>query len=268
MRCVLLQCEPRWQDLPASRAALAAQLDEAGDLRGALVVTPEMAESGFSMHPENAWDGRGADFAREQAMARGCFLQHGFVDRDDRGFRNVVALFDPSGVERLRYAKNHLFSPAGEPRAYAAGDAIAIARVDGFRLAPFICYDLRFPELWRLAAIEGADLLTLSACWPAVRHAHWRALAIARAIENQAFVLACNRVGEEPNARYAGGSLVVAPDGEVLAEGGPVRECVSAELDPARVKGWRERFPALRDVRRSRLGSVSTGTSGLSEGIR
>jgi predicted amidohydrolase len=268
MRCVLLQCEPRWQDLPASRAALAEQMDSAGDLRGALVVTPEMAESGFSMHPENAWDGRSENFAREQALTRGCHLLHGFVDRHARGFRNVVALFDPEGHEVLRYAKNHLFSPAGEPRAYSAGDAIALGEVGGFRLSPFICYDLRFPELWRLAVVEGAELLTLSACWPAVRQAHWRALVIARAIENQAFVLACNRAGEEPNARYGGGSLAVAPDGEVLAEAGSVREVLSVNLDPERCRAWRTKFPALRDLRRSRLGQVSSVSSGESRGNR
>jgi predicted amidohydrolase len=268
MRCVLLQCEPHWQDLPASRAALAAQMDEAGDLRGALVITPEMAESGFSMHPERACDGHSASFAQAQATARGCFLLHGFVERHAAGFRNVVALLDPSGREQLRYAKNHLFSPAGEPRAYVAGDSIALASVGGLRLSTFICYDLRFPELWRLAALERAELLTLSACWPSVRQAHWRALAIARAIENQAFVLACNRVGQEPNAHYTGGSLIVAPDGEVLAEAGSVREVLSAEVDPDRVRTWRERFPALKDLRRSRLGQVSTVSSGDSAGSR
>jgi predicted amidohydrolase len=268
MRCVLLQSEPRWQDLPASRAALAEQMDQAGDLRGSLVVTPEMAESGFSMHPENAWDGRSADFAGEQASRRGCFLLHGFVDRHERGFRNVVVLFDPAGGERLRYTKNHLFSPAGEPKAYQAGESISLASIGELRLSPFICYDLRFPELWRLAAIEGAELLTLSACWPAVRQAHWRALVIARAIENQAFVVGCNRVGEEPNARYGGGSLAVAPDGEVLAEAGSVREVLSVELDPERVRAWRAKFPALRDLRRSRLGQVSTVSSVDSPGNR
>ncbi len=227
-----------------------------------------MAESGFSMHPVHAWDGGGAEFAAAQASSRGCFLLHGFVDRDEQGFRNVVALFDPSGRQLLRYAKNHLFSPAGETRAYAAGDAIALASVGGLRLSPFICYDLRFPELWRLAVVEGAELLTLSACWPAVRQTHWRAMVVARAIENQAFVAACNRVGDEPNASYAGGSLIVAPDGEVLAEAGSVREVLSAELDPERMRAWRQRFPALRDLRRSRLGSVSTETSSLSEGTR
>jgi predicted amidohydrolase len=258
MRCVLLQAEPVWQDLPASRERLAAMLAEAGPVRGAMVITPELAESGFTMHPDRCCDEASVAFAASLSRAHGCHLQHGFVERAGGGFRNVVAVFGPDGRELGRYAKNHLFSPAGEPRAYAAGDAVSLVRVGPFRMAPLICYDLRFPELWRLAAVAGAGVFALSACWPQVRQAHWRALVIARAIENQAFVLACNRVGHEPNATYTGGSLVVAPDGEVLAEAENHAAPLIAELDAERLRAWRERFPALRDMRRERLGSVST----------
>lgn len=258
MRCVLLQADPVWQDLAASRERLATMLAMAGPVDGAVVITPELAESGFTMHPDRCCDDASAAFAASLCRRHGCHLQHGFVERGARGFRNVVALFGPDGTELGRYAKNHLFSPAGEPRAYHAGDSMSLVRADRFLVTPLICYDLRFPELWRLAAVAGAEVFTLSACWPQVRQAHWRALAIARAIENQAFVLACNRVGHEPNATYAGGSLVVAPDGEVLAEAENHAGPLVAELDPERLRAWRERFPALRDLRRDRLGSVST----------
>ena len=261
MRCVLLQCDPVWQDLPASRERMSRMLASAGDLRGAFVVAPEMAESGFTMHPANACDGESLAFASALARHHGCFLQHGFIERTTTGHRNRVAIVAPDGAVRLSYAKNHLFSPAGEPKAYEAGDAIALADLDGLRVSSLICYDLRFPELWRLAALAGAEVLALSACWPQVRQAHWRALSIARAIENQAFVLACNRTGSEPNASYGGGSLVVAPDGEVLAEAGPEAGPLFADIDPERVRGWRTRFPALRDVRRDRLGTVPVETS-------
>lgn len=260
MRCVLLQCDPAWQDLSSSRTQLAKMLDAAGDVRGALVVTPEMAESGFTMHPEHACDDGGAAFAAGIAQARGCFLQHGFIERGPDGFRNVVGLFAPDGACLLRYAKHQLFTPAGEARAFSAGRSIATARVDELTVSPMICYDLRFPELWRHAALAGTDVFTLSACWPQVRQAHWRALSIARAIENQAFVIACNRVGEEPNARYAGGSLVVAPDGEVLAEAGSGTCTLRATLDPTRVREWRAKFPALRDIDRTLLGQIPART--------
>jgi len=254
MRCVLLQCDPVWQDLAASREGIRAMLAEAGDLRGALVVTPEMAESGFTMHPEHACDGQSLAFAADLARRHACSVHLGFIERTGAAFRNVTATISTEGTTLLRYAKNHLFSPAGEPRAYEAGRSIAIADVAGLRTSAFICYDLRFPELWRHAALEGAELMILSACWPSVRQAHWRALSIARAIENQAFVIACNRVGNEPNATYRGGSLVVAPDGEVIAEAGSEKTALFADIDPERVRAWRAKFPALRDARRELLG--------------
>jgi len=254
MRCVLLQTDPVWQDLPASRARLADMLASAGDVRGAFVVAPELAESGFTMHPERACDGESLSFAADLARRNGCFLHMGFVERHGDAFRNVSATLDPEGRTLLHYTKNHLVSPAGEPQAYESGHGIAIAEVGGLLASAFICYDLRFPELWRHAAMAGAELMILSACWPQVRQAHWRALAIARAIENQAFVVACNRVGQEPNATYAGGSLIIAPDGEILAEAGSEKMALFADIDPERVRAWRARFPALRDMRRELLG--------------
>jgi predicted amidohydrolase len=255
MRCVLLQCDPVWQDLPASRRGIEELLHSAGDVRGALVVTPEMAESGFTMHPEHACDGASLAFAAELARRHGCFLHLGFVERHGESFRNVTATLSPDGSPLMRYAKSHLFSPAGEPRAYEPGRSIALADLGNLKASAFICYDLRFPELWRHASLAGAEAMILSACWPEVRQSHWRALSIARAIENQAFVIACNRTGTEPNARYAGGSLVVAPDGEVLAEAGSGKSVLSTNLDPERVRSWRARFPALRDAHRELLGN-------------
>jgi len=256
MHCVLLQSEPAWQDLNESRTRLAAMLAEAGDVRGAFVITPEMAESGFTMHPHHACDDRSAAFASQLARTHACFVQHGFIERSATGFRNVVGIFSPHGECMLRYIKHQLFTPAGESRAFEAGTAITSTTIGSLRVSPFICYDLRFPELWRLAVIAGAELFTLSACWPTIRQAHWRALIIARAIENQAFIIGCNRVGDEPNAQYGGGSIVVAPDGEVLAEAGSEKVALHATLDALRVQQWRSKFPALGDMQRTLLGNI------------
>jgi omega-amidase len=122
-------------------------------------------------------------------------------------------------------------------------------RVGPFKIAPTICYDLRFPELYRHAVLAGADLITVIASWPAPRIAHWRALLIARAIENQAFVVAVNRVGTDPDHEYGGESLIVSPQGEILAEAGPNTAVISADIDPRTTASWRTAFPALRDHR-------------------
>ena len=236
-------------------------MDAAGDLRGALVMTPEMAESGFTMHPHHACDNQSESFAIDQARKHECFMLHGFVHKSQRGFHNMVALVAPDGEVMLRYIKHHHFSPAGEHKVFQGGSSISIATVGEMKISPFICYDLRFPELWRHAALAGAEIMTVSACWPQIRQSHWRAMVIARAVENQAYVLACNRVGDEPTSTCVGGSLVVAPDGEVLAEGGSAAMSLVAEVDPQRVKAWREKFPALRDLHRKLLGEIPTHTS-------
>ena len=124
-----------------------------------------------------------------------------------------------------------------------------------------ICYDLRFPELWRIAAAAGAEVFTIGASWPDTRHAHWRALLVARAIENQAYVIGVNRVGTDPHLRYAGESMIVAPGGEVLAEAGRGPTVLVGNLDMIALRRWRDDFPALRDAHRELLGSIPLDTT-------
>jgi predicted amidohydrolase len=124
---------------------------------------------------------------------------------------------------------------------------------------PATCYDLRFPELFRDGLRAGAEVIALGACWPSVRHAHWRALLIARAIENQCFVLGVNRVGDDPaqigagvgqvaGLRYLGGSLVVSPMGDVLGELGADEGVLSVEIHAQSVRDWRSKFRAWKDL--------------------
>ena len=105
-------------------------------------------------------------------------------------------------------------------------------------------------------ASAGAEVFTLAANWPETRKAHWRALLVARAIENQAYVVAVNRVGADPSLRYAGGSMIVAPTGEILDEAGESPQVLTAALDLDAMRSWRAEFPMLRDVRPELLGSM------------
>ncbi|MCE9620279.1 MAG: carbon-nitrogen family hydrolase [Planctomycetes bacterium] len=271
MKCVAIQFPPAWENVEKSRGLIADLLAEAGDLSGALVVLPEMAESGFTNHPEHCTDGKSERFACDQSRKHGCFLQHGFTHAVGSSFQNRVALASPEGKIIARYAKAHLFSLSGEPAHYSAGSSATVARLTttgtpvgmpGVSVAPMICYDLRFPELWRHAALAGAELFSLSACWPATRSGHWRSLAIARAIENQAVVVACNRTGSEPNTQYSGGSLIIGPAGEIIAEASDKPEVLAAEVDIGETRSWRRKFPALRDIRRNWLGRCRVNDCG------
>jgi predicted amidohydrolase len=116
------------------------------------------------------------------------------------------------------------------------------------KVAPFVCYDLRFPEVFRSAVRKGAQVMAVIANWPAKRVEHWVTLLKARAIENQAYVIGVNRVGTDPKLTYPGRSLIVDPHGNVLADGGDKEAVIRAEIDAGVVDAWRRDFPALRDM--------------------
>jgi predicted amidohydrolase len=125
----------------------------------------------------------------------------------------------------------------------------------GFTVAPFVCYDLRFPEIFRVATARGADLFAVVANWPNRRHYHWSTLLRARAIENMAGLIGVNRAGTDPEFTYAGGSAILGPQAEVLAEASDAPGFLKAELTPEIVADWLASFPALRD-RRSDISSL------------
>src|SRR5262249_41877887 len=125
---------------------------------------------------------------------------------------------------------------------------VVTVTIDGVRVTPFVCYDLRFPEPFRLAA-EETDAFVVVANWPDARRDHWRTLLRARAIENLAYVLAVNRVGEGGKLRYAGDAAAISPWGEMLVEGGPEEAVLLCDVEPAVVRDARDRFPALKDRR-------------------
>jgi len=160
---------------------------------------------------------------------------------------NVLILAGPNGVVH-RYRKIHPFSYAREHERYAAGDRLVTVDVEGLRVSLFVCYDLRFAdEFWGLA--PQTDLYVVVANWPESRRHHWRSLLVARAIENQAYVVGVNRVGEGDGLRYMGDSAIVDPLGEVLAGGAGVEALLVAEVERAQVVAVRERFPFLGDRR-------------------
>ncbi|MEJ7713273.1 MAG: nitrilase-related carbon-nitrogen hydrolase [Pyrinomonadaceae bacterium] len=162
--------------------------------------------------------------------------------------RNECVVYAPDGAEVVRYSKLHPFTLAGEAQAYVAGSAVSLFKLREFTISPFICYDLRFPEDFREAAQQGADLFTVIANWPASRIAHWTALLKARAIENQAYVIGVNRCGDDPQFSYTGQSVIFDPHGNMLAQAGSDEITISAELDLSAVIEYREKFPFLKDM--------------------
>jgi predicted amidohydrolase len=252
MRVALLQMDLAWEDVAENHRRAARLLVQAKEGGATLAVLPEMFSTGFSMDAARiaqAPGGESEQFLREQARALGMWILASVPERGDPTPRNMAMLASPDGGV-VKYAKIHPFSFAGEDRVYTAGDRVVTADVDGVRVTPLVCYDLRFPEPFRTAAAE-TDLFLVVANWPDQRREHWRTLLRARAIENQAYVVGVNRAGTGNGLQYAGDSAAIAPLGETLAEADAREQVLFADVDPEVVRKLRARFPALQDRRPS-----------------
>lgn len=224
-----------------------------------VVVLPELWPVGgfnISDFPSAAESLDGPHVAALSRVARklGCLLHGGsFVELGDDGRRfNTSVVFGPDGTLRAVYRKIHLFGFAeGEPAVLDGGTNVVTVEYQGVQFGLATCYDLRFPELFRLLVDAGSQVVLVCSAWPAVRAEHWRVLVRARAIESQAFVAACNVGGSQGigsrRTAYAGSSVVLDPLGAVLAEAGTGGGAISADIDLTLVESWRARFPALGD---------------------
>ena len=171
-----------------------------------------------------------------------------FVEDDAGGRHNTAVLLSPSGEILHTYRKVHLFGfDSGEATTLVAGDDVTVGSISDVRFGMTTCYDLRFPELYRIFIDQGAELLIIPTGWPARRLAHWQVLTRARAIENQVFLIGCNQVGTQEGVELAGHSVVIDPWGQVLAEAGDDEEVLSVDIDLALVAKTRAEFPVLRD---------------------
>ncbi|WP_332238455.1 carbon-nitrogen family hydrolase [Sporolactobacillus sp. KGMB 08714] len=162
---------------------------------------------------------------------------------------NTMLVFNRAGECVKEYSKIHLFRLMNEDKFLHAGDSDGLFDLDGIPSAGFICYDIRFPEWIRRHVLSGARLLFIPAEWPKPRLDHWRTLLACRAIENQAFVIACNRAGSDPDNMFAGHSMIIGPWGEILAEAGEEECLLTADLDLSAIAAVRSRIPVFEDRR-------------------
>lgn len=253
VRAHLVQLDIRWEDKGANFERAAGLIEGARAEPGDLVLLPEMFDTGFSMNTGRTADTDGQTLAFLAALARrlGAWVQGGRTVREPSAARarNVMSVLSPGGALVEEFAKVHPFSLGNEQEHFEGGTRVTTYRWGGAVVCPAICYDLRFPELFRRGLAMGAEVFALGACWLEARHAHWRALLVARAIENQAYVLGVNRTGRDPNAAYLGGSVAIGPRGDVLGELDAREGVLSVEIDAGEVRRWREKFPAWRDGR-------------------
>jgi omega-amidase len=251
MNVYLIQFSMLWEDRGANYARVRDLVEEASPEAGSMLILPEMFATGFSMNVNRTAQGEAREdeaLIKELAVRWQCLVVAGVVTRHgEGGVRNEAVVILPDGSERVRYAKQQLFTPSGEREAYESGDELSFFEWEGFKIAPLICYDLRFPEHFRSAVDLGVEVFVVIASWPARRQRHWEVLLQARAIENQAFVIGVNRCGTDPHADYAGGSVVFDPLGQPLVHAGSGAGVTDVWLERQELLTWRQQFPALRD---------------------
>ena len=269
MQAHLVQLDIAWEDKPANHARVRELLGSVRTQPGDLILLPEMFDTGFSFNVDQTHDANDRTLRFLTTLARdlGAFVQGGRTRLGSTGKgRNAAPIIDPGGRILDEYEKIHPFSFGGEPQRFERGSKLHTWRwrtnQDHLTVCPAICYDLRFPELFRRGLLMGAEVFTIGANWPQARQEHWRALLIARAIENQAYVLGVNRTGSDPHLRYAGGTIAVDPLGRVVGELDETEAVLTVQVQPDRIRSWRKRFPARQDIRLLPPPSDSPSSSG------
>jgi predicted amidohydrolase len=255
LHVTLLQSNIHWEDPTANCAdleALIAALHAPTDI----LVLCEMFTTGFSMSPERIAEPMHDQMTTLNWMRKwakqldACIAGSISVSENGQYYNRLIWMF-PDGLYQT-YDKRHTFTFAGEDKVYTRGDQKLIVEWKGWRIMPLICYDLRFP-VWSKNRITSQradyDVLLYVANWPAVRREPWSQLLIARAIENQTYLAAVNRVGTDPSGLdYSGDSVILDPRGQTLANALPHSNAIlTAQLDASALHHFREKFPVLGD---------------------
>lgn len=254
MRIEILQYSIAWESRQENFALIRAALRERPVQAGSLLVLPEMFSTGFSMDVESLAEpaeGPSSTFLQELAVEHRVGVVGSFPFRCPEGGKalNRLLAFGTDGQPLACYDKIHPFTYGQEAEHYRGGQRLPLFDFEGWRVCPTICYDLRFPELYRRAVLAGgAELILVIANWPGRRREHWKALLKARAIENQAVVVGLNRIGSDPNVSYSGDSAVLDAQGIELLSPGDASGRYSVVLDKQALLAWRAQFPALKDA--------------------
>lgn len=249
LKVTLVHADLAWEAIEANLSAFEAKIAALAEPTD-LIILPETFTSGFSMNVAalaQTMDGPTVHWLQRMAQEKQVDITGSAIIAENGHFFNRLLWARPNG-ELLSYDKRHLFSIYGEDKAYTPGTKPLIVELSGWKIAAFICYDLRFP-VWSRNFHNLYDLAIYIANWPESRSYHWKSLLVARAIENQAYVVGVNRIGVDGNGiRYSGDSSVIDPWGRVLFRP-PLQECVeTVTLSMDYLQDYRQKFPAWADA--------------------
>lgn len=249
IKAALAQTAIIWEDKAANYKKAGALIREAADHGAEAVFFPEMSFTGFSMNTDITREAaqETVGYVRSLAERHSVSVGFGWVKDCGKKCENHYTVVDGKGNLLSDYAKIHPFSYSGEDAKFQGGSAVTDFGIKGIAFSSFICYDLRFPEIFQQAS-KKAHVLLVPANWPAGRREHWKTLLRARAIENQVYILAVNCVGNSGGIDYAGDSCVVNPDGDVCSCLSGQEGTVYCEITDD-VERFRASFPTKRDRR-------------------
>lgn len=271
IRTGLAQMDILWEDIHGNERKVRDFFDRAKALKLDMLVFPEMTLTGFSMNVKKTtrdWERQPELFrslSKEYEMAVVCGYAaspQGINPADNKEESNLctnhLAIYD-KGELLMDYTKIHPFSYGEETEYFQGGDKVCICRYDDTVLGAFICYDLRFPEIFQCSS-DYSEIIFVIANWPRRRIRHWDILLEARAIENQCYIVGVNRSGSGDGLEYCGHSVVYTPDGKALTPLCEEEELLVAEIDPACVRAFREVFPAKKDRKKDLYGKLKVSS--------
>lgn len=248
LKVALVQFDIAWENPVANMATLEEMLEDIGTVD--LIVLPEMFNTGFSMNPKKIAESANMQthkWMQQMAKRKNAVILGSIALFEKGDFYNAALAVWPEG-ETKTYFKKHLFSLAGEQNHYSAGNSKTILEINGWKIAPFICYDLRFP-VWSRNTGYQYDVAIYVANWPQQRQKAWDSLLVARAIENQSYVIGCNRVGIDANDnRYLGNSAIIDYLGETIMSKSGESAILIEEFNKEKLLELRTQFPFLNDA--------------------
>jgi len=258
----IAQVDMAWEDSISNMTKFEKLIRKAAENGVELVLFPEMALTGFTMdiHKLSLSESDIVSWIRRLSLDNNISIGFGYAVKVDEKGKNKYIIVSNEGNTLASYTKIHPFSHGGEDKKYYSGNDISSCLINEFKITPFICYDLRFPEIFQIASKES-HIITVAASWPKEREEHWLTLLKARAIENQCYIIGINRVGVGGSLEYNGGSIFVNPNGEILNELGSEEMLIIREININDIAKVRHKLDTKKD-RREELYTIMNKKTG------
>jgi len=247
MKLALAQLDIIFEDKTKNKETVIQYIKHAAAENADMIFFPEMTLTGFSMNTSIIGENNNETlkFFKEMSSGFNIFIGFGYVEGSTCS-KNNYSVVSPEGLELVNYSKIHPFSFGSESKFYESGSEVKLFEAFDFTITPFICYDLRFPEIFQIAS-RTSTLITVAANWPMDRREHWITLLKARAIENQCYIAGINRVGTTNNLNYSGDSMIIDPLGNIISSLYMQEGLVIADICRDNVIQLRKKFKLKED---------------------